>query len=241
MSNKKIIAIFGAGSGLAASVARQYGKKGYVAALVARNPDKLKALAEDIGSGGIETGTFTADLSKPEDTATVIAAIRNKFGRIDAVYYAPNPHDAFTPANQLTPQILQPLIDLYFFGLVNVVNAILPEFRKRGEGIILSGFGGSAQVGFPHLSGIGPAMSAARNYLQSLQLELVPENIKVGIVTITAIVANSAYHQGLLAKHGGTTLPHDFPWPEADPDHLAVLLDQALNDPTRLEAIYPPA
>ncbi|KAF1697246.1 short-chain dehydrogenase [Pseudoxanthomonas jiangsuensis] len=235
----KVIAIFGAGTGLAASVARQYGRNGYAVALVARNADKLRSLADSFSSDGIETDTFIADVSESGAVEDAISAIRGKFGRIDAIYYAPNGLDSFTPANQLTPKILQPLIDLYFYGLLNVVSAVLPEFRARGEGVILSAFGGSAQSGFAFMSGIGPAMSAARNYLQSLQRELVSENIGVGFVTITAIVQNSAYHQGMLAAGGKTGLPDDMAFPVVDPDHLAALLDDALRDPSRVEASYP--
>lgn len=234
----KVIAFFGAGTGLAASVARQYGKKGYAVALVARNAQKLDTLAADIASQGIETSTFIADLSKPEAILSAVAAIRDRFGRIDALYYGPNPQDNFTPATQLTPEILRPLIDLYFLGLVNTVNAVLPEFRGRGEGLILTALGGTAQIGFPFLSGIGPAMAAGRNYLQSLQKELVPENIKVGLITITAVIRNSAIHKSLTAENGAS-LPEGLEVPEVDPDHLAALLEDALNDTERLEASFP--
>ncbi|MGN7974441.1 SDR family NAD(P)-dependent oxidoreductase [Serratia sp. 22264] len=236
---KKVIAIFGAGSGLAASVARQYGAKGFAVALVARNAEKLNALAESIRSNGVDTATFIADLSDAEAILSAIVAIRERFGRIDALYYAPNPQDTFTPATELTPAILQPRINLYFYGLINVINVILPEFRERGEGIILSAFGGTAQVGCPFMSGLGPAMAAARNYLQSLQKELVIENIKVGVVTITAIVQNSATHQELQSQDGMNDLVMELGLSEVDPDHLAILLDDALNNTKILEMSFP--
>lgn len=237
----KVIALFGAGTGLAASVARRYGRHGYSVALVARNAGKLEDLASSIKSGGIETATFVADLSVTEQVSAAVEAIRARFGRIDILYYAPNPVDQFVPATEVTQDILQQRLALYLFGLVAAVNAVLPELRKRGAGRILSGFGGTAQVGFPFMSGTGPAMAAARNYLQSLQKELVSEGIEVGIVTITAVVRNSAFHQGLQAERGqeGSHIATQFP--EADPDHLASLLDEAAADPERLEASFPPA
>ncbi len=235
----KVIAMFGAGTGLAASVARRYGREGYAIALVARNAEKLDALSGSIKSGGIETGTFLADLSDSAQVTSAVEAIRARFGRIDVLYYAPNPVDHFVPAMEVTPDILRPRLDLYLFGLVAAVNAVLPELRERGAGRILSGFGGTAQAGLPFLSGTGPAMAAARNYLQSLQKELVSEGIEVGVVTITAIVRNSAFHQGLQAEGGDADLAGQLP--KADPDHLASLLDEAAGDPERLEASFPPA
>ncbi len=76
-------------------------------------------------------------------------------------------------------------LQVMFLGLVTVVQSVLPEFRRTGEGLILAGFGGSAANPAPFMSGPGPAMAAARNYLFSLKGELARENIHVGMITVT--------------------------------------------------------
>lgn len=231
----KVIAILGAGSGLAVSVARRYGKQGYAVALVARNPDKLQALADGIASEDVGAIALLRTCLLPR-TQAILA----RFGRIDILYYAPNPVDRCIPAMELTPEALQQRIDLYFYGLVAAVNAVLPVLLERGEGRVLSGFGGSAQVGFPGTSGTGPAMAAARNYLQSLQQELVERGIEVDVVAITAAVRNSAFHRELQAG-GAASSGITSEIPEAAPEQLAELLDEAASDPERLEACFPTA
>ncbi len=183
----KVIVIFGAGTGLSASVANLYGEKGYKIALVSRNREKLELLSKDISIESAQTSIFVADLTDSSQVKRVVSEVYESLGRIDVLYYAPNPRDAFTPANELTSDILKPKIDLYLFGLINVIQEVLPIFRKNNAGTILSVIGGSAIDGFPYMSGIGPIMAASRNYLQSLYKELLSENIQIGLITVSVM------------------------------------------------------
>ena len=230
---KKVIAIFGAGTGLSFSVAKQYGKKGYQVALVARNQEKLNELTAQIAQQGIEVFNFTADLSKADQSQKVVSEIIEKLGTIDSFYYAPNPQDSFTPAQELTKPLLEPKFELYFYGLINIIRQILPIYKAKGEGEILSAIGGTAVQGIAFMSGLGPVMAASRNYLQSLQQELLPDHIHVGIVTINAIIQNSEIYRSTLT-HG-----ENAQYPVADPDVLAELLIKTVKDDKRLEAFYP--
>jgi NADP-dependent 3-hydroxy acid dehydrogenase YdfG len=49
-----VIAIFGAGSGLGASVARRFAREGFQGALVARRKDRLDALVEQLTVEGVD-------------------------------------------------------------------------------------------------------------------------------------------------------------------------------------------
>ena len=228
----KVIVIFGAGTGLSASVAKLYGQKGYQIALVSRNKEKLELLSKDLSSENAEASIFTADLTDSSQVKSVVSEIYESFGRIDALYYAPNPRDAFTPANEITTEILKPKIDLYLFGLINVIQEVLPIFRSQQVGTILSVVGGSAVNGFPYMSGIGPIMAASRNYLQSLHKELLSENIEVGLITVSAQIENSENYK--LTKHENNA---DFP--VVNPDILAKKLFEVAVDKENLEVFYP--
>lgn len=56
----KVIAVFGAGSGLGMSVARRFGREGYKVALIARGRPALEDKARELGSAGIH-----AEVSPP--------------------------------------------------------------------------------------------------------------------------------------------------------------------------------
>lgn len=233
----KVIAIFGAGTGLSSSVAKLYGQQGYEVALIARNEQKLQQLSKSFEEKNIKNFIFTADLSKSEQVSSVVSEIINQLGRIDIIYFAPNPRDNFNPAFELTSKMLQPKIDLYFFGLMNVIREILPIFRKNNGGAILSAVGGSAVVGYPFMSGLGPVMAASRNYLQSLQQELVKENIHIGLLTITAMIQNSENYETLKRENPQSLDSSAFPI--VDPDELALRLSEVVFKDDQLEVAYP--
>ncbi|MGH3167347.1 MAG: SDR family NAD(P)-dependent oxidoreductase [Trebonia sp.] len=104
----KTIAILGAGPGLGASVARRFAREDFRVALVARRKDRLDALTAQLNAEGIEAAGFTADLSQPAEAPALMAAIRDRFGRIDVVEYQPiSGEQNFTPATQLDSATLK--------------------------------------------------------------------------------------------------------------------------------------
>jgi hypothetical protein len=82
-------------------------------------------------------------------------------------------------------------------------------------------------------------MNAARNYLQSLQRELVEEGIKVGAMVSSGRIRGSADLERRLAPGGSDHLPKGFVVPTIDPADLLKMLLDAADDPTRLESRWP--
>ena len=64
MTDRKTIALFGAGTGLGTSLARRFGSAGYRVALVARRAAALEQLVTDLARDGIEAAAFPADLTQ---------------------------------------------------------------------------------------------------------------------------------------------------------------------------------
>jgi hypothetical protein len=104
----------------------------------------------------------------------------------------------------------------------------------------------------PFMSGVGPVMAAARNYVYSLNGELADKGVYVGTLTITAVVTGSAGHQALMAGElisklpEGITMPEGMELPEGmqlpivDPDVLAELYWELFTKRDRVEEIHPP-
>src|SRR4029077_9097703 len=75
LKNKTMI-VTGASSGIGAAVARRFAADGVKLALVARSAERLKALADDIGS---ECIALSLDLTKPADVATMVKTTADRF------------------------------------------------------------------------------------------------------------------------------------------------------------------
>ncbi|GAA1087005.1 MULTISPECIES: SDR family NAD(P)-dependent oxidoreductase [Streptomyces violaceusniger group] len=233
----KVIAVLGAGTGLGVSVARRFGREGFRVALVARRKDRLDTLVEVLAGEGIEAVAFSADLSKPAEVPALVEAIRDRFGRIDVVAYGPISGDqGFTPAAKLDAATLQGLSPLLLFTPVEVVRAVLPEWTERGEGAFLLAQGYSAAQPMPHLSGLGPVMSATRNYLYSLNAELADTGIYVGALTIASLIARSEVSAAAQAAFESADGPH---FPVVDPDDLAEHYWNMYTKRDRVEQFHP--
>ena len=233
----KSIAVFGAGPGLGQAVARRYAREGYAVTLVARRPEPLDLLAEELTSAGAAAHVITADLSHTGAAHGLAEQIRAKAGHLDALYYAPAPATGFVPAASLTPQHARNFMPLIFYTMLALVQEFLPHMLEQGDGAILTAQGGSTVRGLPNMSGPSPAQAAQRNYLQALQAEVADKGIYVGMLYIGAAISNSAFHTELeKAKAAGHPV---WEMPVVDSEHLADLLWTMHAAKEQREIIYP--
>lgn len=233
----KSIGVFGAGPGLGEAVARRYAREGYEVALVARDRNRLGAVAESLAGDGAKAHVITADLVDTAAVPALAERIRAVVGQLDAFYYAPTPSEGFVPAAELTPERARDFMPLIFYSFISLVQQFLPEMIERRSGAILTAQGASTLHGLPNMSGSGPAQAAQRNYLQSLHAEVSDKGVHVGMLYIGAVIENSAFHAwseaGIAAGTGRR-------WgPTVDPDHLAELLWNMHNTTGETEARYP--
>ncbi|MDA0182421.1 SDR family oxidoreductase [Solirubrobacter phytolaccae] len=233
----QVIAVFGAGPGLGASVARRFGREGYRVALVARRLAPLEALVAELAAEGIEAAAFSADLTDQAAALNAVDAIRARFGRIDTLYYAPvNAEVGFVPARELRAEHVRSLLELLTLTPIEVIHAVLPELVERGSGAILVGHGASAVHAMPGMSGPGLPMAATRNYVHTLNAELADSGVYVGTIAITAMIASSAAHTAWTsgALDLGTT-----EFPVVQPDELADLVWELVTRRDRVEVLHP--
>jgi len=85
----KVIALFGAGTGLGVSVARRFGREGFRVALVARRKERLDALVADLADGGIEAA---ARIRRVAPKARIVFLSQHKLARIAEAALASGGH-----------------------------------------------------------------------------------------------------------------------------------------------------
>lgn len=237
MTDRKTIAIFGAGTGLGASLAARFGREGYRVALVARNATSLEERVAELNRLGIEAAGFPADLNNLDDISALVQSIEKRFGSIDVAIYAPVPSDVgFTPAAELNAAKLRSAATIFALSPVEVSHAVLPGMLKRGDGAVVIVGGLSAVVPMPGFAGLGPVMAAARNYALTLNAELGSQGIYAGTVSIGGLIDRSAGKRALEAN--GVKLEGAFP--TLDPDDIAQEIWSLIAERSRAEAILPP-
>ncbi|MBB4168842.1 SDR family NAD(P)-dependent oxidoreductase [Rhizobium sp. BK538] len=237
MTDRKTIALFGAGTGLGSSLALRFGREGYRVALVARRAGPLEERVAELAKAGIEAAAFPADLTNLDGIAPLVRSIEERFGSIDVAIYAPVPSDAgFVPAVELDAGKLRAVANIFTFAPVEVSHAVLSGMLARGNGAIVIVGGLTAVVTMPGMSGVGPLMAAARNYAFTLNAEVAERGIYAGTVNIGAFIDRSTGLRAATAN--GMTLGPEYP--VINPDGIADEIWDLVSKRDRLEVILPP-
>lgn len=236
-TDKKTIAIFGAGAGLGASLAARFGREGYRVALVARRAGPLQERVAQLAGAGVEAVAFPADLANVKGIPSLVRSIEQRLGPIDVAVYAPVPSDVgFVPAAALDATKVQSMADIFTLSPIELSHTVLPGMLARGDGAIVIVSGLSAVIAMPGMSGPGPLMAAARNYALALNAEVAPRGVYAGTVSIGGGIERSEGFRALMSSGA----PLDPSFPVLNPDDIAEEIWTLVTKRDRAEAIIPP-
>ena len=77
--------VTGGSRGIGLAIARALGQDGYGVTVAARRPEKLEAAAQGLRNEGIEALSVAANLADEDEIKRVVAAHRERFGRLDVL------------------------------------------------------------------------------------------------------------------------------------------------------------
>ncbi len=186
--------VTGASSGIGAVYADRLAKRGYDLILVARNGEKLKALAERLTS---ETGrsvkVMTADLGDKAALAKVEAVLRDD--KSIAVLVNNAGAAALTPLLNSDIDQMEAMIALNVTALTRLTYAAAPAFVARGGGTIIN-IGSVVGIVPERLNGVyGASKAYVLALAQSLQHELAEKGVRVQAV-LPAATATDIWEKG---------------------------------------------
>ncbi|GAA2829803.1 SDR family NAD(P)-dependent oxidoreductase [Kribbella solani] len=204
------IAVIGAGSGLGLAIARTFGRRGFDVALIARTPEKLDILVDQLGQEGIKAAAFPADVMDRSSLTAALERAAARFGGIDVLEYSPAPHTPVSGLTMVTPSEttvddLQPQVEYNLYGAVTAARAVLPAMREAGAGTLLFTTGGGSVNPIPMLGNVNAAAAALRNWVLNLHNELSGTGVYAAHVAISTWI--------------GANAPEGFP--SASPEQIA--------------------
>src|SRR6266851_2173727 len=165
--------ITGASSGIGATYANRLARRGYDLVLVARDKDRLEAIAGHLrGETGVTIETMRGDLTAPEDLHCVEARLRED-ARIGLLV---NNAGAAAPGGFADPNldVQEQLIRLNVTAVTRLAGAAVPRLLAAGGGAIINVASvlALAPEVFPGIYAATKAFVLA--FSQSLQAELGP-------------------------------------------------------------------
>ena len=85
MSATRAALVTGASSGIGLAIARVLGEEGFAVTMAARRPEKLDAAVAGLAADGFEVQGIAANVADEAEIQKVVAAHREKYGRLDVL------------------------------------------------------------------------------------------------------------------------------------------------------------
>ncbi len=178
---KPVVLITGASTGIGATYADRFARRGHDLVLVARNRARLDALAAKlVAATGVAVDVLPADLTRGDEVAVVEARLRDD----DRIGILVNNAGAGLGGQFVdqSAEVIERLIALNLTSLVRLSHAVAPRLAARGEGAIVNI---GSVVGFAPEFGstvYGATKAFVQFLSQGLALELGPKGVYVQAV-----------------------------------------------------------
>lgn len=121
------------------------------------------------------------DLRSTEDVENAVNIVIQTWGQIDVLV-----NNAclcmFKPFEEKTIEETRDEFEVNYFGAVRMIQAVLPQMKKQGYGIIHNVSSGVGLTGFPGIYGYASTKGALEALTRTLALELKPFNITVNVM-----------------------------------------------------------
>src|SRR6202165_3808905 len=141
----KVWLVTGSASGLGRNIAEAVLASGDRLVATARDPRRLKDLAEKYGD---QIRTAPLDVADEQAAQASVQMAVDAFGRLDVVVNNAGYGD-IAPFEQLTSERFKALMDTNFYGVVYMSRAALPVMRKQKSGCILQISSVGGRLGLP--------------------------------------------------------------------------------------------
>jgi NAD(P)-dependent dehydrogenase (short-subunit alcohol dehydrogenase family) len=173
----KVVFITGAARGIGEQSARLAASRGARLALVGLEPERLEALAAELGP---QHAWFEADVTDSESLNRAVAGTVAQLGGIDAVVanagVANNSTVAVSPVD-----VVARTIEVNLLGVVRTIGATLPEITKR-RGYILIVSSAAAFTVLPGMAAYCASKAGVEQFGNALRLEVAHKGVQVGTI-----------------------------------------------------------
>ncbi len=188
----KVALVSGIGPGLGIEIARLYAREGADVVMGARRTEVMEPLAAEIEAMGRRTVWQSTDITDPAQCQALADAAVEELGRLDVcVNNAFN--DGFPIVNVENADLdrWRNVIDVNFFGSLNMTRACIPALRDSGAGRIIFINTMSIRMRQAGWGAYSSSKAALENITKILAKELGPDGIRVNSVLPGYIFADA--------------------------------------------------
>jgi len=175
MGQKKVYVIFGGTGGIGSAAARKLSDRGAQVVLAARNPERLRSLAAELGASSFEVDA--TDIAAVDE---VVKETTNQFGTVDGIINCVG-SIVLKAAHQTSEEEWRSTLATNLDSAFAVVRSGAKAMRKSGGSIVLMS-SAAAQVGLPSHEAIAAAKAGIIGLGRSAAATYASKGIRVNII-----------------------------------------------------------
>lgn len=175
MLNDKVVMITGANGGLGEAVTHAFLDANARVAGVARKISNAQFDRPNFEA-------FPANIASPDDAVKLVAGVRAKWGRIDALIHLVGAFTGGAPVHETVAADFDKMMDINFRAFVYMAQAVLPSMREQGSGAIVAIGARPAIHPVKNLGAYAASKAALVSLVQTIALENKDRGIRANAV-----------------------------------------------------------
>jgi NAD(P)-dependent dehydrogenase (short-subunit alcohol dehydrogenase family) len=191
MSDRRVVLVTGASSGVGQSTARLLARENYKVFGTSRNPGIVEAIP------GVEM--LPLDVRADDSVRACVEAVSSRAGHIHVLINNAG-YELAGAVEELTSEETRAQFQTNFFGVVRMVHAVLPAMRqlRRGHIVNVSSLAGVSSI--PFLGMYCASKFALEGYTEALRHEVKPFNIRVSLTEAGFLKTPMMNHRQIAAN-----------------------------------------
>ena len=203
----KIALITGAGRGIGRDCALALAQAGADIAVTSRSEAELHEVAEEARKLGRRADVFPADISNVASIRAMVAAVEERFGRVDILLNNAG-HNISQTVLDVTEEAWDQVMNINLKGAFFTAQAAARGMVERKSGKIITTASTFAVVGMPTRSVYCATKGGVLQFTRAMAIEFAPLNVQVNAVGPTAtwtvmnepLFSDPAWREWCLAK-----------------------------------------
>ncbi|MDN6640285.1 MAG: SDR family oxidoreductase [Tetragenococcus sp.] len=226
----KTVIITGASSGIGEASAKLLASRGAKLVLGARREERLQEITEAIEKEGGQAVYQVTDVTKAEDNQRLIELAKTTFGKVDVIFLnaglMPN-----SPLSALKSDEWNQMVDVNIKGVLNGIEAILPEFKEQKSGHVITTSSVAGLKAYPGGAVYGATKWAVRDLMEVLRMESAQEGNNIRTATIYPAAIQSELLETITdtsTLEGASEMYNQY---QISPDRVANVVAFAIDQP----------
>lgn len=194
----KVFLVTGAGNGMGREVALYLLARNAKVIGIALNMNRLEETAKLAGEKGENFFKYTVDVVDKNLVEQMCQEVMEKHKKIDGVFNIAGIIQPFVKLNELAYENIERVMNVNFYGTVNIIKSFLPHLLKnetKSYLVNVSSMGGFLPV--PGQCVYGASKAGVKLLTESLYAELKGTNVQVNLVMPGAVATNIMQNSGV--------------------------------------------